>query len=463
MRAIVWVSTSLLTLPLGGCSSNSDHVTNTPSGGSASAGSPIDSGSPNDSGGPNDSGASTGGASSSAGSEGGIMPIKGKCDGLAPAGTWENITPAQLNGAKWCTPDFGKASDSCGDPGFENPKTGTIATYGAHSVALDPNHTGTAYLGTSSLGIWKTLDCGSSWLKSDTGSGSADLDSGRQWTFVVDPVESQVLYTTPGYGKEGLFKSSDGGTNWTQVFPSDLQASLPYGGWVEKISLDPRDHLHLVISFHIDCKHAPSGGHACADGSGNDCWACMAETPDGGGSWKPLTHGAQSWSEGDGQTVLAGSTWLYGAFGGNGASGGIWRTSNAGASWQQVYTGSASGAALIAKDGTYYVAGQGGLLHSSDGISWMPVANSPGGNTVNGALFIVDTGTTLYASAGQYGGMEPSVGWYSSAPDSNPSQWAPAFNFAVMDHGGSTLAYDPDHHLLYSANLTSGLWRVVIP
>jgi hypothetical protein len=25
------------------------------------------------------------------------------------------------------------------------------------------------------------------------------------------------------------------------------------------------------------------------------------------------------------------------------------------------------------------------------------------------------------------------------------------------------LIYDPDHHLLYSANLTGGLWRVVVP
>jgi len=451
MRGIFGVSTVLLAVTLSGCGdSKTASPTQAASGGAGGSLS-------------NTGGTSSGGANASGGSGGSVIPIKGKCDGLAPAGKWENITPPQLNAAKWCTPDFGTAADSCGQPEFQNPKTGTTATYGAHSVALDPTHTGTAYLGTSSLGIWKTLDCGSSWVKSNTGAGGADLDTGRQWTFVVDPQDSQVLYTTPGYGKEGLFKSTDGGTNWSQMFPSDLQTSLPYGGWVEKISLDPRDHLHLVISFHTDCKNAPSAGHACADGSGNDCWACMAETPDGGGSWKPLTNSAQSWTEGDGQTVLGGSTWLYGAYGGNGATGGIWRTTNAGASWEQVYTGSASGAALIAKDGTYYVAGQGGLLHSSDGVSWTPVPNSPGGNTVNGALFIVDTGTNLYASAGQYGGMEPATGWYSSAPDSDPTQWSPAFDFAAMDHGGSTLAYDPDHHLLYSANLTSGLWRVVVP
>jgi hypothetical protein len=392
-----------------------------------------------------------------------ILHNVGSCDSLAAAGKWENVTPVQLNSSAWCTPDFGTDPTSCGQPEYVNPTTGTTATYGAHSVALDPINAGTAYLGTSSLGIWKTLDCGSTWVKSDTGSGGTDLDTGRQWTFVVDTADSNVLYTTPGYGNEGFYKSTDGGTNWTQKFTADMLPSLTYGGWIEKISMDPTDHLHLVVSFHIDCKMAPSAGHACSDGSGNDCWACMAETPDGGETWKALTNSAQSWSEGDGQTVLSGSTWLYGAYGGNGSTGGIWRTTNAGASWDQVYTGSASGAVLTAKDGSYYCAGQGGLLHSTDGINWTAVPNSPGGNTVNGALFMVDTGTNLYASAGQYGGTETADGWYSSAPDGNPSQWAPAFDYAAMDHGGSTLAYDPDHHLLYSANLTAGLWRVVVP
>jgi collagen type VII alpha len=434
------------------------------SGATGSSGSTGSSGATGSSGSTGSSGAAgSSGATSSNNSKPPLHTV-GACDNLPAAGTWEDITPAALNSQNWCTPDFGSDPKSCGQPEYVNPNTGTTATYGAHTVALDPNTAGTAYLGTSSLGIWKTLDCGSTWVKIDTGAGGSDLDTGRQWTFVVDPIDSQVLYTTPGYGLEGFYKSTDGGVNFTQMFPAALAASLIYGGFIEKISIDPADHLHLTVTFHGDCRNAPSGGHACTDGQGGaNCWACIAETVDGAMSWKPLTNSAQGWSEGDGQTILSGSTWLYGDYGGNGTTGGIWRTTDAGATWTQVYTGSASGAALTAKDGTYYVAGAGGLLHSTDGITWTPVPGSPGGNTVNGALFIADSGTHLYASGGQYSGDEPATGWYESAPDSDPTTWTPAFNYTAMVQGGSTLAYDPDHHLLYSSNLTTGLWRVVVP
>ena len=35
-------------------------------------------------------------------------------------------------------------------------------------------------------------------------------------------------------------------------------------------------------------------------------------------------------------------------------------------------------------------------------------------------------------------------------------------NSPDLSSGGVYLAYDPDHHILYSANYWDGLWRVVV-
>ena len=151
-------------------------------------------------------------------------------------------------------------------------------------MASDPNTAGTVYLGTDALGFWKTKDCGATWLKIDTGAHQQEIDSGRNWTIVIDPSNSQILYTTPGYGAEGLYKSVNGGVDWQQMFTADIVPSLPYGGFIETIAMDPTNTQHLVVSFHIDCKNGPGGGD----------WACFAETTDAGSSWK-LIPGAQHW------------------------------------------------------------------------------------------------------------------------------------------------------------------------
>jgi hypothetical protein len=115
-----------------------------------------------------------------------------------------------------------------------------------------------------------------------------------------------------------------------------------------------------------------------------------------------------------------------------------------------------------APDRTFYSVGGAGLLHSSDGKSWTHLPGSPNGASVNGSNPLATDGTTLYTSAGAYGGTEPATGWYSSAPLRDLSQWKAAFNTVSMVAGADNLAYDADHHVLYSSNLTAGFWRVVL-
>jgi hypothetical protein len=121
-------------------------------------------------------------------------------------GTWQNITPPDLDMANWCSVDFSTCNVGT------NP-SGKVGTYGTTDFLIDPTSSGTVYLGTSQLGIWKTADCGVNWVHINTGNNGTDvnggnvagslLDGGRQWTMLMDPMNSQVLYATAGYGAGG--------------------------------------------------------------------------------------------------------------------------------------------------------------------------------------------------------------------------------------------------------------------
>jgi hypothetical protein len=439
-----------------GCSASPSRDTDPAGGTGGSVGGAIgqagsSTGGSNSTGGTSTAGTTSGGANSTAGSGAGgsttggsssggtgAVPnhVVGECDNLGPAGTLENITPADSDFEHWCWP----GSDECTDDDF--------GTYGAHGLAIDPTNSGTLYLGTDRLGIWKTTDCGSSWVKINTGTGQEALDSGRNWTIVVDPIDSQIVYTTPGYGAEGFYKTTDGGVNWNSMFPEDIQDSLPYGGFIETISMSPTDHEHLLASFHGPCDHSPSD-----DG----LWECLAETTDAGETWELLLSPI-GWSEGFGQTMIDSDIWFLSD------GGGIHRTTNGGESWTKVHDMGGAGHIFLAPDGNYFTGGYY-LRHSPDGITWTELGGSPTVSSVNGSNAIVSDGTRLFVSTGQYGGGEPDIGFYHSALLSDPSEWTSIFgsDHPKMQAGGSTLIYDPDHQLLYSANLTGGVWRGVVP
>jgi hypothetical protein len=354
----------------------------------------------------------------------------GACDKLGAAGTIENITPTQLNPGTWCDP----GDKSC-------PGTGQKSTYGAHLVTLDPVTSGTLYLGTDSMGLWKSTNCGAAWTKINTGKNGTVLDGGRQWTIAIDPTDPQVIYTVSGYGTSGVFKSTNGGVDFDQVLTDNITSQFQYKGFMEEITIDPTSHTHILASFHEQC---PSLSQ------------CMAESTDAGKTWS-FTGAPQQFNEGFGQTMLDSKTWLYGD-----NFNGMWRTVDAGKNWTVVYAGEASGAVLPLKDGSFIAAGGQDMLQSADGINWSTLANSHGGASVNGSNPVTTDGTSIYMSQGAYGGEEPSTGWYWKAPIKSPTQWTPAFTAATMSRGGSNLVYDADHKLLFSSNLTAGVFRVVV-
>ncbi|HEV8246256.1 MAG TPA: hypothetical protein VGP93_10835, partial [Polyangiaceae bacterium] len=135
-------------------------------------------------------GAGTGGASVGTGGEGGEggAPVLGGaggeggsvlgCDELPPVGEWTEITPADVD--LGCSPS--------------PPPNGNCSLSGVRAVAVDPNNPGTVFLGTSHQGIWKSTNCGGSWVVISTGVNGIVVNGGDVWRLDVDPADSQVLY-----------------------------------------------------------------------------------------------------------------------------------------------------------------------------------------------------------------------------------------------------------------------------
>jgi hypothetical protein len=349
-----------------------------------------------------------GGSSGTGGSSGSGGPhTVGKCDGLGPVGKWEKITPQAL-------------------------------TKGPAAFAVDPLNAGTVYLGTGDScwdqhcdGVFKTTDCGSTWVKINTGRNGADLDKGDQWGFAIDPVDSQVLYATSGYGTNGLYKSTNGGVDWDIITPQGDGAP----GWVgSQIQLDPENHDHLLIRWHAPC------------GKYEDQIGCFAESTDAGATWKEH-YGTPSWQPEVTPYLLHGSTWIANFDG-------IELTTDAGVTWKKVSTdgagGHSAGSLYRGQGGSYFVGVSGGVLRSAagaDGASWSVVPNSSA--WVQG---VTGNGTTIFA--GTRSG-------FFSAPESDGLKWT-AMPGSPTHSDGCFAGYDVDHHILYaSCMLDGGFSRVV--
>jgi hypothetical protein len=352
----------------------------------------------------------------------------GACGSLAAVGQWENITP----------------------PYVASHSTAT----GALIPLVSTHDSSVVYLMTDSDGVFKTTDCGATWVKTNTGQNASQLDSGHIWTAVIDPVASpDTLYAATGYGALGLWKSTNGGVDWQQLFPPGSEIATVGSGFIERIAMDPTNPSHLVVNFHENC-------------TGNYTGACLGETTDGGATWHILqmpSSVATGWVEASGLAILKPDLWLYGA-----PEGGLFVTADHGATWTPATptggssTNPATGAdfpgnsmPFQAADGTYYLGTLQGIARSPDGMSWTLIPNS--GHFVTP---VFGDGITMYAGVQNASGNT----FFYSAPYANlSSAWTASTLPGISNNGQGIYAfgYDPAHHLLYATAHSQGFWRMV--
>ncbi len=164
-------------------------------------------------------------------------------------------------------------------------------SYSIGCVTLDPNDSNVVWVGTGENnsqrsvgygdGVYKSIDGGASWKK-------VGLENSEHVAkIVVDPRDSNVVYVAsqgplwgPG-GDRGLFKTTDGGENWTNVLEidehtgvTDLIMDLENPDVLYAASYQRRRHVWTLIN----------GG----PGSG------IHKSTDAGESWTKVTKGLPS-------------------------------------------------------------------------------------------------------------------------------------------------------------------------
>jgi len=195
----------------------------------------------------------------------GAMPRRGKLS-IDPVNT-STLYVNALGNRVYKSTDGGVTWNlsSNGLPGYESPLSRS-----KQSVVIDPVNPATLYLAVDTANfrgaVYKSTDGGATWRESSAGLVCGDIT-----VLVIDPRNPATLYAGTqrdvlfGRGGGGVFKTTDGGANWTQV--SNGLADDPNGGKASVISLaiDPTNSSTLYAGI------SESG---------------LYKSTDGGASWK---------------------------------------------------------------------------------------------------------------------------------------------------------------------------------
>ena len=343
------------------------------------------------------------------------------CSGASASSGWQQITPP------------GDLGDS-------------------QAIQVDPINIGTIYVQmhkggngghASTDGLYVSQDCGATWSEVPGGRNASDpglnIHTGSFNSLIIDPYDSQMMYTVSNYGPGGVWKSLNGGTDWDQlVTGASTKDTAQYvaGLWFQALDMDPNDNLHLVAANHDGC-------------TGSFAPNCIAESRDAGATWT-LIPAPIAWAEGNGVYIIDHDTLIFCT-----DQNGAFLTRNDGAHWDPIVgPGGASGAGrgrpiYKAADGTYYLGTNWGVFSSQDLLNWTSVYSG------NFRQFL-GTGTQLFTTA-------PWTFDYYSASQTTPTNWSAFYPGAAPSaaFGGVFMEYDTKHSLLYSSNWGAGLWRVV--
>jgi hypothetical protein len=202
----------------------------------------------------------------------------------------------------------------------------------------------------------------------------------------------------------------------------------------QDLALDPTAHQHLLVTFHDNC------GGAFAPN-------CLAESLDGGATFRLVKGPLPGWGEGAGPFILGGARWLMTT-----PQNGAFFSGDSGATWKQVAQGMDRQLYRVS-GGSYFVGSDYGVLRSADGETWTKIEGAPTFDAVIG------DGTRLFGSVRFAEFVSAEQQPYFTSLESDGNTWT-SLPSPKMKSGGVYFAYDADHKLLYSANTATGLWRM---
>ena len=244
----------------------------------------------------------------------------------------ETLYAGVRGGGLFRTDDFGKSWRRIGEKILSNK---------IRELALDPGNPETVYVGTEPPALWRSDDGGVSWKEIP---GVARMANERRWTYpvpviqphirsiAIDPRNSKKLCLAAQVG--GLLLSDDGGQSWSDVrYPIDMD--------VHCVTFDPADGAVLYA--------ATGGGENFPDPTPPPKGRPLYRSRDCGKSWEsisdslPRTYAVPvGVHPNNSQLLFLGVAeepppfWLNRSTKANGA---IMRSSDGGASWQQLTDG----------------------------------------------------------------------------------------------------------------------------
>ncbi|MFZ1714483.1 MAG: glycoside hydrolase [Saprospiraceae bacterium] len=335
-------------------------------------------------------------------------------------------------------------------------------TVGAVGIPTQPN---VFFIGVNNGGVWKTDDYGRTWRpifdKAPTGS-VGDI--------AVSPIKPEIIYVGSGEGLhrpdlstgDGIFKSTDGGQNWSFIGLPDIQqvgriiihptdpnivfvAGLghPYGANEERgifrttdggktwkkvlyleqntgaiqVEFDPLNPKTLYADLWEHREGPWENGTFSGKNSG------LYKSIDGGNTWKQLTKGLPGAKESLGRIGIGISQSnpkiIYATVDAR-INGGIYKSMDAGENWLKINDqtrlwGRGSDFAEIRvhpKDpNKVYIANTASYQSNDGGLNWFSLKGAPGGDDYHRIwinplhpdimLFAADQGATITVNAGQ--------------------------------------------------------------
>ena len=239
---------------------------------------------------------------------------------------------APVNGGVWKSEDFGNTWN----PIFDEEPTGSVG-----AIAVAPSNPDIIYVGSGEGlqrpdlsvgdGIYKSMDAGKSWTH-------LDLSDAQQVTaIVVDPKNpDRVFVSAEGhpYGPNavrGVFRSVDGGKTFEKVLYKDENTGAA------DVVMDPSDPQVLFAALWA-ARVAPwevrSGEYFIVPGSG------LYKSTDGGSTWRPITQGLPTAEDGLSRIGIAvapsNPKRMYLNVETKKNKAGVYRSDDAGESWQLV-------------------------------------------------------------------------------------------------------------------------------
>lgn len=369
----------------------------------------------------------------------------------ASATSWANVTPISCS---TCTPAV-VGIDAAG-------QTWSCGNYGTQTVVQDPDNPADLYVEANCQGIWESTDYGATW-------GTGPVNTGTNGTTAGDCAGGITLQTN-GAGNAptifeacirgagtGLWKSGDGGVDWSNITPSNVPAGRDD---LYPPVIDPYNRNYMLIAGHeenfLDQGFFTGG-----------VWTWTQVTEDSG-MIDPNDGTAYIFYLDTGSASTTKNTWLYV----NQQYGpvGTWTTSNGGSSWtktdtnehphgnDQIYqTAPCNAGGVIYSAGAYSTTW--GVQRSADcGATWTQEGSTGNMSTVFGDA------NNIWAEDG--GASSPPCASGSASFERAGSAGTAWTSFSVpFDCGAASAVVVTDgsgQNWIVSANWTDGIWRKAV-